>query len=34
MHSNEVDEPRAYYTDEVSLKEEDKYCMLIHVYGI
>ena len=29
-----MDEPRAYYTDEISLKEKDKYCMLMHIYGI
>ena len=30
---NEVDEPRAYCT-EWSKKEKDKYCILMHVYGI
>ena len=32
--SNEVDEPRIYHTDEVSQKEEDKYHILMHIYGI
>ena len=31
--SNEVDEPRAYYT-EWSKKEKDKYRILMHLYGI
>ena len=30
---NEVDEPRAYYT-KWSKKEKDKYCILVHAYGI
>ena len=30
---NEVDEPRAYYI-EWSKSEKDKYCVLMHVYGI
>ena len=33
--SNEVDELRAYYTKwSVSQKEKDKYCILMHMYGI
>ena len=32
--SSEVDEPRAYYTSEVSQKVKDKYYMLTHLYGI
>ena len=31
VSSNEVDEPRTYYTDG-SKKQKDKYCMLMHVY--
>ena len=31
---NEVDEPGAYYTSEVSQKEKDKYCILTHIYEI
>ena len=34
ISSNEVDEPRAYYTGEVSQKEKQKYCILMHIYGI
>ena len=34
VSSNEVDEPRAYYKDEVSQKEKDKYHILTHIYGI
>ena len=30
---SEVDEPRAYYTSEVSQKEKNKY-ILMHIYGI
>ena len=30
--SNEVDEHRAYYTNDVS--EKNKYCILTHIYGI
>ena len=33
VRSNEVDEPRAYYT-EWSKSEKDKYCILTHRYGI
>ena len=33
VSSNEVDEPRAYYT-EWSQKEKNKYHILIHIYGI
>ena len=33
VSSDEVDEPRAYYT-EVSQKEKDKYCIPTHIYGI
>ena len=33
VSSNEVDEPRAYYT-ELSKSEKDGYCMLMQVYGI
>ena len=32
--SSEVDEPRAYYTSEVSQKVKDKYYMLTHLYGL
>ena len=32
VSSNEVDEPRAYYS-EVSEKEKDKYSILTHIYG-
>ena len=31
---SEVDEPRAYYTSEVSQKEKNKYHILMHIYGI
>ena len=31
---NEVDEPRAYYTEEVIQKEKDKYRILEHTYSI
>ena len=31
--SNEMDEPRAYYT-EWSKSEREKYCILTHIYGI
>ena len=34
VSSNEVDEPRAYYTEEVSQKEKDKYRILEHTYSI
>ena len=34
VSSNEVDEPRAYYTEEVIQKEKDKYRILEHTYGI
>ena len=30
----ELDEPRAYYTEWVSQKEKDEYCILMHGYGI
>ena len=33
VSANEVDEPRAYYT-EWSKKEKDKYCILTHIYRI
>ena len=33
VSTNEVDEPTAYCT-EWSKKEKDKYCILMHVYGI
>ena len=33
VSSNEVDEPRAYYT-EWSKKEKDTYRILTHIYGI
>ena len=33
VSANEVDEPRAYYT-EWGKKEKDKYCILTHIYGI
>ena len=33
LSSNEVDEPRAYYT-EISQKEKDKYCILMHICEI
>ena len=29
-----MDESRTYYTDEVSQKEKDKYCILMHIYRI
>ena len=29
-----MDEPRASYTNEVSQKEKNKYCILTHIYGI
>ena len=32
VSSNEVDEPRTYYT-EWSKKEKDKYCILMPIYG-
>ena len=32
--SNEVGEPEAYYTERVSEKDKDKYCLLTHGYGI
>ena len=32
--SNEVDEPRIYYTVEESQKDKDKYHILMHVYRI
>ena len=31
---NEVDEPRAIIQSEISQKEKDKYCILMHAYGI
>ena len=31
-HSNEVDEPITQ--SEGSQKEEDKYCILMHIYGL
>ena len=34
VSSNEVDEPRAYYTEEVIQKEKDKYRILEHTYSI
>ena len=34
VSSNEVGEPRDYYTNEVSQKEKDKYNILMHIYGI
>ena len=36
VSSNEMDGPRACYTEwsEVSQKEKDKYNILMHVYGI
>ena len=34
ISSNEADEPRAYYTGDVSQKEKHKYCILTYVYGI
>ena len=33
VSSNEVDEPRAYYTVWIK-KEKDKYHILTHIYGI
>ena len=33
VSSNEVDEPRAFYT-EWSKKKKDKYCTLMHIYEI
>ena len=33
VSSNEVDEPRTYYTD-WSESERDKYYILTHIYGI
>ena len=33
--SNEIDEPWTYYRQsEVSQKEKDKYCILMHIYRI
>ena len=32
VNSNEVDEPRAYYTE--WSQKEDRYCILTHIYGI
>ena len=32
VSSNEVEEPRAYYT-QCSKKEKDKYHILMHIYG-
>ena len=34
VNSNEVDEPGTYYTERSKLKEKDKYCILMHIYGI
>ena len=34
VSSNKVDGPGAYYTGEVSQKEKQKYCILMHIYGI
>ena len=34
LSSNKVDGPGAYYTGEVSQKEKQKYCILMHIYGI
>ena len=34
INSTEVGEPRAYYTSEINQKEKNKYCLLLHVYGI
>ena len=34
VSSSEVDEPRACYTGEVSLKEKNKFHILMPIYGI
>ena len=34
VSSDEVDEPRTIIQNEVSQKEKDKYCVLMHIYGI
>ena len=34
VSSNEVDEPRAYYTEGNNKKEKDKYRILMNIYGI
>ena len=34
ISSNEEDEPRTIIQSEVSQKEKDKYCILMHIYGI
>ena len=34
VSSSEVDEPRACYAGEVSLKQKNKFCILMHIYGI
>ena len=32
--SNDVDEPRAYYTEWIKSERENKYHILTHIYGI
>ena len=34
IHSSEVDEPRACYTEWSQSKEKNEYCILMHIYGI
>ena len=34
VNSNEVKEPRAYYTSEVNQEERNKYHILMHTYTI
>ena len=34
VNSNEVDEPRAYYSQWSESEDKDKYCILTHIYGI
>ena len=34
VSSNEVDEPRTYYTEWSESEREKKYCILIHIYRI
>ena len=34
VSSDEVDEPRAYYTEWGKSEEKDKYRILMHMYGI
>ena len=34
VSSDEMDEPGTYYTEWSESKRENKYCILMHIYGI